>query len=160
MIIDARKKSLDPIQEELREKKSVWNKEVSEFINNLIQFKKLINGSPSKFHMEKSKIFEPIPDNPVSILDSLIENFRDISVKGNEIISQQIDYSKVRKKKSIPSEKTPDLSKQLSSKIDFDKIIQKLGATYCGNVEVRSGYFGALELIEEVKHLKEIISEK
>ena len=44
MIIDARKKSLDPIQEELREKKSVWNKEVSEFINNLIQFKKLING--------------------------------------------------------------------------------------------------------------------
>ena len=155
MIIDARKKSLDPIQEELREKKSVWNKEVSEFINNLIQFKKLINGSPSKFHMEKSKIFESIPDNPVSILDSLTENFRDISVKGNEIISQQIDYSKVRKKKSIPLEKNPNLSKP--SKIDFDKIIQKLGATYCGNIEVRSGYFGALELVEEIKHLKEII---
>lgn len=53
--VEARTKSSDPIQESLREKKAVWNKKVSEFIDNLIHVKKMMNGFPSKFNMERSK---------------------------------------------------------------------------------------------------------
>jgi hypothetical protein len=64
MIKSARKPSSDPVQEKLRQSKAVWNKEVSIFVNDLIHCKKLMNGWPSKFHMEKSFIKEPIPADP------------------------------------------------------------------------------------------------
>ena len=48
---EGRKQSADPIQEKLREHKAKWNKTVSEFIDNLIHLKKMMNGWPSKYHM-------------------------------------------------------------------------------------------------------------
>lgn len=120
--IEARKKSLDPKQEELREKKSLWNKEVSVFIDNLINFKKMVNGSPSKFNMERSKITDPLPKDPVSILTLLAGKFDDIASKGNDIISNQITYSQTRKKKQVKPT-SPDLTKQLLSSIDSDMMV-------------------------------------
>ena len=119
----ARKISSDPNQEKLRKQKDVWNKEVSTFIEELKSFKKLMNGFPSKFHMEKSKIFEPIPANPGSILQQLASVFEKITMHGNEIVSQQLDYSQTRKKKQPKQSNTnistvPDLSQQLSNASD------------------------------------------
>lgn len=102
----ARKRSEDPAQEALRESKALWNKQVSAFIDNLIHVKKMLNGWPSKFHMEKAKITEPLPKDPTTILGVLAGDFRDIAVKGNSIIEHQIAYSQTRRKKQ-PGVGTP-----------------------------------------------------
>jgi hypothetical protein len=99
ILIEARKQSSDPIQQDLREKKANWNKKVSVFINDLINFKKLINGSASKFNMEKSKIGEPIPKDPVAIISILADNFKNIVNECNVIIANQVSYSQSRRKK-------------------------------------------------------------
>lgn len=132
MIKSARKPSTDPVQEKLRQSKAVWNKEVSTFVNDLIHYKKLMNGWPNKFHMEKSMIKDPIPADPATIIGSLVSDFNDIAQKGNAIVKQQLDYAKNRKKRQpkqmnlplgTPAPATPatpeappapDLSKQLA----------------------------------------------
>ncbi len=95
----ARKPSSDPAQEQLRQNKQEWNKEVSELIHDVINFKKLINGSPSVFFQEKSKIIEPIPGNPVDIISNLTNKYNSIAQKAEKITQEQDSYSKNRKKK-------------------------------------------------------------
>ena len=123
MIKEGRKQSADPVQEKLREHKAKWNKTVSAFIDNLIHLKKLMNGFPSKFHMERARITEGLPQDPGTILGLLASDFNDITTEGNQIIAEQIAYSQTRKKKqqkqlNLPSvnqsPQSPDLSKQLS----------------------------------------------
>lgn len=131
MIKSGRKPSSDPIQEKLRLEKATWNKGVSSFVNDLIHLKKMMNGWPSKFHMEKSFIKDPIPADPATIIGSLAGEFQDIAQKGNKIVQQQLDYSKSRRKRQMKqlnlptpatpttpaapaAPATPDLSQQLS----------------------------------------------
>ncbi len=126
----ADKGSMDPLQNKIRSDKKAWNKEMSLFIDNVINFKKTINGQPSKYFKEKSKIGEPIPANPTSILSSLMSEFQKLTQKSNDIVQQQINYSKTRRKKqpktniipSSPSENV-DLSKQLSAEFINNKLI-------------------------------------
>lgn len=127
MIKLARKPSTDPVQEKLRQNKALWNKDVSLFINDLINFKKTMNGAPSKFFMEKSLIKEPIPADPATIIGTLAGDFQELTQKGNGLITQQLEYSKTRRKKqpkteivpeaavSEPVATSPDLSKQLAA---------------------------------------------
>lgn len=98
MIKSARKTSTDPIQEKLRQNKDSWNKEVSGLINDLIHFKRLVNGWPNKFFDERSKIIEPIPANPSKILSDLMNTYNKINQIGKNIIEEQVQYSKNRKK--------------------------------------------------------------
>lgn len=98
MLKIARKASTDPVQERLRQNKALLNKDISELINNVIHFKKTINGSPSKFYAEKGDIKNPIPGDPLTILNSLTDEFQKISQKCNDIVQEQIEYSKNRKK--------------------------------------------------------------
>lgn len=126
----ARKPSSDPIQEKLRENKASFNKEVSSFISNLIELKKTMNGWPSKFHMERSFIKDPIPADPLSILGVLASDFQELAQKGNGIIQQQIEYSKSRKKKqtkpvgsNLPQNNNIDLTQHLSAaSLDYNLI--------------------------------------
>jgi hypothetical protein len=123
----AGKPSSDPNQQKLRDAKKVWNKEVSALIDNIIQFKQLINGKENKFHGERSTIKEPIPADPVSILSTLISEFQDIAQKGNAIVAQQLEYARTRRKKQpkqigISPPKT-DLSAQLTAAMDEQEII-------------------------------------
>ncbi len=113
----ARKPSSDPAQEKIRQSKASWNKEVTVFINDLISLKKTMNGWPSKFHKERSKINDPIPGDPNTILGVLASDFQELAQRGNQIIQYQIDYSKNRRKKQ---DKSPDLSKQLNLFSDSD----------------------------------------
>jgi hypothetical protein len=126
MIKVARKPSADPVQEKLRQSKDQWNKEVSLFIEALKNFKKMMNGYPSKIFKQKSRITDPIPSDPVSIVGALAGDFQEISQKANAIVSQQLEYSKTRRKKQVsppagptpvapPAPPTTDLSKQLSA---------------------------------------------
>lgn len=99
MIKTARKPSTDPAQEKLRQEKALWNKDVSAFVNDVIHLKKMMNGWPSKFHMEKSRIVDPIPADPATILGSLANDFNEIAQRGNKLVQQQLEYSKNRRKK-------------------------------------------------------------
>lgn len=120
IIIEAR--SPDPIQERLRQSKREWNKEVKEFIDDLINFKRMMNGQPSKFFGEKGNIKDPIPGDPATIIGVLAGDFQNIVQKGNAIIRQQLEYSKNRRKKQlvpgIPSSGHTNLSQQLASRVE------------------------------------------
>lgn len=134
----ARKPSADPVQEKLRQNKALWNKDVSAFVNDLIHLKKMMNGWPSKFFKERSRITEPVPADPATIIGSLAADFQDIAQRGNALVQEQLAYSKNRKKKqpkaptapetpatpatpatppapATPPPGTPDLSKQLAA---------------------------------------------
>lgn len=93
------KQSKDPKQQAIRQHKADLNSEVSEFIDNLINFKKLMNGKPSKYLNEKSFITEPIPVDSTTILNNLVSNFNEIARESNSVVKQQIEYSQTRKKK-------------------------------------------------------------
>jgi hypothetical protein len=132
MLKSARDTTPDPIQMKLRQNKKLWNKDVSTFINDLIHFKKTLNGSPSKFFQEKGNIKNPIPADPATIIGVLASDFQEIVQKGNAIIEEQINYSKNRRKSQpgfpdapatpatpaappVTPPVTPDLSKQLAA---------------------------------------------
>lgn len=125
----ARKPSTDANQEKLRQDKANWNKNVSAFVNDLIHFKKMMNGWPSKFFKERSFIQNPIPADPATIIGSLAGDFQEIVNHGNSIIQQQINYAKTRQQKqpkktnltsgqpqtATPAEAPkPDLTQQLA----------------------------------------------
>lgn len=127
MLKFARKPSSDPVQEKLRLSKENWNKDVSAFIaenvlfrrditkfnNDLIHFKKLMNGAANKFYMQRSYITHPIPADPATIAGVLAEDFNKFSQhaselsqklnalvqRANAISAQQIEYSNTRRKK-------------------------------------------------------------
>lgn len=96
---NARKRSTDPVQEKLRQDKADWNREVSTFIEAMNQFKKLMNGFPSAIYKQRSRIVDPIPANPTTIISSLVGDFQEVVNKGNSVIEQQLNYSKNRRKK-------------------------------------------------------------
>lgn len=121
IIKSARKPSQDPVQEKLRQEKAVWNKDVSAFVNDLIHLKKMMNGWPSKFHMEKSRIIDPIPADPATIIGALAGDFQDLSQRGNKIVQQQLDYSKNRKQKK-PQVSPNQLSLPLVASHNYDLI--------------------------------------
>lgn len=113
-------KTPDPIQKALREKKSKWNKSVSAFIDDLIHFKKLMNGAPSKFFMQKSRLTEEIPESPADKLDAFLRTFNDIVTEGNSIVEAQLSYIKSRQAAKVKQvtetqpQATPDLTALLS----------------------------------------------
>lgn len=119
MIKIAKNTTPDPIQVKLRQNKKLWNKEVSSFINNLINLKKTMNGAPSSYHPERSTIKDPIPADPSSIINELTSDFQQLAQKGNSLIQEQINYSKNRRKSKSKSfnsttiEKPINLSDQL-----------------------------------------------
>lgn len=129
MIKFAGKPSSDPAQEKLRQSKKLWNKEVSSFIDDVINFKKMVNGQPSKFFKEKSTIKDPIPADPVTIIGVLSNDFNDLAQKASAIAQQQALYSKNRKKKQpkqiinqtvAPVASPNNLSQQLATYQDLE----------------------------------------
>lgn len=106
----ARKPSMDPAQEKLRQNKAAWNKDVSALVNDLIHFKKMMNGWPSKFFKERTRITEPIPADPSTIIGSLAGDFQDIVNRGNALIQEQINYSKTRRQKQPKNPTAPVLA--------------------------------------------------
>lgn len=136
-MIKATAKSGDPVQQALRDEKSVWNKRVKVFIDNTINLKKMLNGHPSKFHMEKIDIKDPLPENPASILEALLKEFSEIAQDGNKIISDQASYSANKKNKggnviNFPSQETQPIQQPEVVEVDLEKQLSKspLAADY------------------------------
>lgn len=110
MIKEGRKPSMDPVQEKLRQSKATWNKEVSAFLNDVIHLKKMMNGWPSKYYKERSKITMPIPGDPANVLNSLANKFQELAQQGDAIAQQQVQYSQGRRKPR-PQQATETLNK-------------------------------------------------
>jgi hypothetical protein len=108
----ARTPSNDPVQEKLRQDKANWNKEISSFINDLIHLKKTMNGWPSKFFKERSRITQPIPADPTTIIGSLTGDFQQLAQRGESIVQEQLNYSKNRRQKQpkLPVTQAPQTS--------------------------------------------------
>lgn len=99
-IKNARSRSKDPKQEAIRAEKDSWNKDVSKLIDDMIHFKKMLNGYPSKFFQQRSKITNPIPIEPSQVLSMIAAEFSSISERANSISSHQEQYSSSRVKKA------------------------------------------------------------
>jgi hypothetical protein len=95
----ARKRSADPKQEQLRGHKDQWNKDVSLLIAQLIAFKRGLNGrGEPRVGLPPSSIKEPIPNEVGQYLDQMATRFQKIVSEADNIINEQTDYSKTRKK--------------------------------------------------------------
>jgi hypothetical protein len=126
------KPSSDPAQQKLRDSKKIWNKQVSEFADDLFRLKDMMNGKPSKFYPQKSAIKDPIPGDPVTIIGVLANDFQELAQKGSAIVREQLEYSKTRKKKQpkqtlapMPSQPSPaaELSNQLTAEYNVNQLV-------------------------------------
>lgn len=84
----------DPALNKLVQEKALWNRQVSSLINDIIHFKKSMNGWPSKFYKERTRITQPIPVDLSSILGKMTGDFQDIASQGNSILREQSDFVK------------------------------------------------------------------
>lgn len=83
----------------LIDKKKVLNKKISLFINDVIHFKKMMNGWPSKFHEEKGKITAPIPQEASTVIAKLMSDYQEIGDESKQIISEQYSIFLARLKR-------------------------------------------------------------
>lgn len=84
----------DPALNKIIQEKAAWNKQVSALINDLIHFKKSMNGWPSKYYKERTRITQPTPIDLPSILNQIAGDFQEITNRGNGILQEQSEFSK------------------------------------------------------------------
>lgn len=89
----------DAVQQKLRQNKKAWNAVVKAFIDDLIHYKKLMNGAPNKFFKEKGDIKYPIPADPTTIIGALAGDFNEIAQSANRLIQEQASFSANRRKR-------------------------------------------------------------
>jgi hypothetical protein len=103
-----------------------------------LHFKKLMNGAPNLFYKQKSKITQPIPADPATILSTLAREFQEIAQQGSGIVEEQLAYSKNHRPKqpkapALPqaapatpvAPAVPDLGKQLAAwELKYDLVAE------------------------------------
>lgn len=100
----------DPAVAALIEKKKVFNKKVSLFINDVIHFKKMMNGWPSKFREEKGKITAPIPQEASTVISKLMSDYQEIGDEGKQLIGEQYSLFLARLKRRNQRTQKPQAS--------------------------------------------------
>lgn len=124
-----RKKSADPVQEQLRSHKDEFNERTKDFISNLIDFKRAINGRGSaKANLQPSNIKDPFPSGVGSFLGTLSSQFQSLVSGASAIISEQSQYSQHRRKKQ--ENKKDNNTNQIANAVVFNsKLIEKYGSS-------------------------------
>ena len=98
LIVVARKQSNDPLQEQLRQQKQVWNAAASSLISKIIAFKRALNGRQDpRFNLPVTKIQNPFPTQIGEFLDKLSEEYTQLITGAEAIISSQESYSQHRR---------------------------------------------------------------
>jgi hypothetical protein len=105
-----RKTYRDPALNKIVQEKAAWNKQVSALINDIIHFKKSMNGWPSKYYKERTRITQPVPIDLGGILGQIAGEFQEITNRGNAILQEQSDFAKSRTKRH--TERTLDRLEQ------------------------------------------------
>jgi hypothetical protein len=130
----------DPILNRIVQEKAAWNREVSAFINDVIHFKKSMNGWPSKFYKERTRLSQPIPIDLASILSKMTGEFQELANQGNGLIQEQKEFAQAYVKRhseraqdkleqthgpatpAAPSPARPDLSQQMGKKLSASNL--------------------------------------
>lgn len=89
----------DPALNRIIQEKAAWNRQVSSFINDVIHFKKSMNGWPSKFYKERVRISQPSPIDLSSILSQIAGDFQEITNQGANIVKEQRDFAQAHVKR-------------------------------------------------------------
>src|SRR5208283_1302484 len=84
----------DPALNKIIQEKAAWNRQVSAFINDIIHFKKSMNGWPSKFYKESTRITQPAPIDFASILSNMTGEFSELSSQCTNIVKEQADFAR------------------------------------------------------------------
>ncbi len=84
----------DPALNKIIQEKAAWNRQVSAFINDLIHFKKSMNGWPSKFYKERSRLTQPARIDFAAILSNMTGEFSELANQSNSIVKEQADFAK------------------------------------------------------------------
>lgn len=114
-----RKTYKDPAMNKIIQEKANWNKQVSALINDLIHFKKSVNGWPSKFYKERTRITQPVPVDLSGILSQIAGDFQDIASRGNSILKEQSEFSKAHLQRH--TKRTLDRLEQTQGPTDVPK---------------------------------------
>lgn len=94
---EARKRSSDPLQEQLRTHKDLWNQSASKFIAELISFKRAINGrGDARIGLPPSSIKDPLPPQIGTYLHQLADEYNVLIQGAENIIQEQEHYSQNR----------------------------------------------------------------
>jgi len=97
--IIARKRSEDSSQENIRERKAQWNKEVKTLIAQLIAFKRGINGrGDPRAGLPASNIKYPFPNEIGRYLEEMATRYQKVIDEARRIIDSQKEYSNTRRK--------------------------------------------------------------
>jgi hypothetical protein len=89
----------DPALNKIIQEKASWNREVSSFINDLIHLKKSMNGWPSKFYKERTRIGTPAPIDLSGILNKMSGDFQELANQGTGIVQEQKEFAQARVKR-------------------------------------------------------------
>jgi len=112
--------SQDPRQQEVRDRKKVWNGAYKHFGQGLRQFKDSLNGKGKN----PSNIKDPLPSQLASMLDGLSSEFAELVQGAHEIFTDQSNYSKNRRKKKPKQVQQPSAIQ--SAAPQQDKIVEQL----------------------------------
>jgi hypothetical protein len=93
----------DPELNKIVQEKAAWNKQVSALINDIIHFKKSVNGWPSKYYKQRTRITQPSPIDLPGILGQLASAFQAITNSGNSLLQEQAQFSKSYMKRKTDS---------------------------------------------------------
>lgn len=142
----------DPIQQKLRDRKKAWNKQIRDFTSDLIAIKKVMNGSASKFNNSISKITNPIPGNPGTILSDLLSDFQNIISEGNEIVNEQSLYAK--------SKKQATASLNTFSSNEFSRFVSKFkGPVFFGSSDLKKQRILRLNILKSCADIEKEIKD-
>jgi len=129
--IIARKRSEDPLQEKLRERKAQWNKEVKTLIAQLIAFKRGLNGKGDpRAGLPASNIKHPFPDEIGRYLDEMATRYQKVVDEAGQIIDAQKDYSQHRRK----SRKETPMSAPIPVAASSANVLEKYGSWWGSRV--------------------------
>lgn len=96
---EAQKGVKDPVQQKLRQNKKQWSKDTSVLIAQLIAFKRGLNGrGDPRAGLPASNIKEPLPNEIETYMNQMVQRFQEIIDRASNIIDEQAEYSKNRRK--------------------------------------------------------------
>ncbi len=162
----SRSRSIDPKQEALRQVKDNWNSETSEFIGDLIDFKRALNGKevPSR-GIPKTKLKDPMPQEVEALLSELSGNALSVIQHAKTVLDEQDRYSQIRNKSKVSSkeEEIIKLAELISESSIFGKswsggrLWAKVKLLLSDDKKFSADILdGCHELIENLKNLEDL----
>jgi hypothetical protein len=124
-MVDKVARSDDPKQQALRDLKKKWQKEMKIFIAQNIALKRGIGGvGDPKAGIPASKIKDPLPPEVPIYIDEMVTRFNNLTQIAKDIVKNQDEYSKNRRKGKSEASYDFEIFKEASN--EFTRFISRL----------------------------------